>query len=65
MPVLPEGQVQIAAIVDSETAASYDRVARDRRMSRAAFIRELLDRGWKDYQREQDLLRRLQDARAV
>lgn len=65
MPVLSEGQVQIATIVDSEIAAEYTRVADERRLSRAAFLRELLDRGWKDYQREQEILRSLQGARGV
>ncbi len=65
MPVLTEDQVQVAAIVSRGVAEEYTRVAQDRGLSRAAFLRELLLRGYRDYQREQDLLERLRPARTV
>lgn len=65
MPQLPKGQVQVAAIVSQETASEYTRAARERGTSRAAFLRDLMARGYRDLQREQELLKRLQEARAV
>lgn len=62
MPILPENQVQVAAIVSQEVADQYTEAAQERGISRAAFLRDLMARGWRDYQREQKLLQSIRDA---
>ena len=62
MPVLAEDQVQVAAIVSRETADKYTEAARKRGTSRAAFLRDLMERGYRDFLREQRVLRSIQES---
>lgn len=62
MPILTDGQQQVATIVSQRLVDELDALARDKGISRAALIRDLVGRGLSDYRREQRLLQTLRQA---